>query len=71
MHTLARWFPHGWRHFLFGGTSIGLDVSLLPILRPHLVHDVERRLRSSAKSTEPSRTHNLLDPTLACLSAKA
>jgi len=71
MHNLAQWFPQGWKHFLFGGISIGLGVSLLPILGPHLVHNVERCLRSSAKSTEPSRTHNLLDPTLACLSAKA
>jgi uncharacterized protein len=29
MHTLAHWFPLGWKHFLFGGISIGLGVSLL------------------------------------------
>jgi len=29
MHTLAHWFPLGWRHFLFGGICIGLGVSLL------------------------------------------
>jgi uncharacterized membrane protein YedE/YeeE len=29
MHTLAPWFPQGWKHFLFGGIAIGLGVSLL------------------------------------------
>ena len=29
MHSIAQWFPQGWRHFLFGGICIGLGVSLL------------------------------------------
>ena len=29
MQILAHWFPFDWKHFLFGGISIGLGVSLL------------------------------------------
>jgi uncharacterized membrane protein YedE/YeeE len=29
MHSIAQWFPQGWRHFLLGGISIGLGVSVL------------------------------------------
>ena len=29
MQSLAQTFPTGWKHFLFGGISIGLGVSLL------------------------------------------
>jgi len=29
MNGLAQWFPTGWEHFLFGGLTIGLGVSVL------------------------------------------
>jgi hypothetical protein len=40
-------------------------------LRSHLVDDVERSLSGSAKPTEPGRTYDVLDPTLARLSTEA